>query len=211
MEKNRLEAFSDGVMAVIITILVLEIKVPQGNDLAALQPLLPELLDYALTCIYVGIYWNNHHHMMQTVERVNGSVMWSNLLLMFWLSLLPLSTAWMNSSHFARWPVMLYGIDLLACAVSFEILQASLVNLHGSTSLLAQAVGDDLKGKMSLALYVLGLAGTWFRHPMVGITFFGVVAAIWLIPDRRMERALERGPAALPQSPAEDKPSPDMT
>jgi uncharacterized membrane protein len=190
MEKNRLEAFSDGVLAIIITIMVLELKVPHGEELAALLPLWPVALSYILSFAYVGIYWNNHHHMMQASRRVSGSVLWANLHLLFWLSLLPFTTAWMGENHFARWPTVLYGLNLLLCALAWYILQTRLVRLHGPGSLLARAIGPDKKGKSSPLLYLLGVAAACFDHAYVGLTFFVAAALLWLIPDRRMERVL---------------------
>ena len=190
MEKNRLEAFSDGVLAIIITIMVLELKVPHGAGLDALAPLLPVFLSYVLSFVYVGIYWNNHHHMMQVVNSVGGGVLWANLHLLFWLSLLPFSTGWMGENHFARWPVMLYGVNLLLCAIAFYLFQTSLIRHHGDDSLLAKAVSTDFKGKASPLLYVAGIAAAWIFSPWIGLGFFVAVALLWLVPDRRMERAL---------------------
>src|SRR5882757_3672196 len=157
MEKNRLEAFSDGVLAIIITIMVLELKVPHGEELSALLPLWPVSLSYVLSFAYVGIYWNNHHHMMQASRRVSGSVLWSNLHLLFWLSLLPFTTGWMGENHFARWPTFVYGLNLMACALAYNVLQTCLVRLHGRRSLLVKAIGRDIKGKSSPLFYVLGI------------------------------------------------------
>ena len=190
MEKNRLEAFSDGVLAIVITIMVLELKVPHGGDLAALAPLWPVFLSYVLSFVYVGIYWNNHHHMMQAARGVNGAVLWSNLHLLFWLSLLPFATGWMGENHFARWPTLLYGVNLLACALAYYALQACLVRLHGPDSLLVKAIGGDLKGKASPVLYVLGIGGTWLVSPWVGMAVFVGIALLWLVPDRRIERVM---------------------
>ena len=188
MEKNRLEAFSDGVMAVIITIMVLELKAPHGEDLAALTQLWPTAMSYVLSFIYVGIYWNNHHHMLQATRRVNGAILWWNLHLLFWLSLLPFSTGWMGENHFARWPTVLYGINLFTCALAWFILQTGLVRHHGPDSLLAQAMGHDAKIKVSPLLYFIGIAAAWLGYPGIGLAFFAGVALIWLIPDRRVER-----------------------
>lgn len=196
MEKNRLEAFSDGVLAIVITIMVLELKVPHGEDLAALAKLWPVFVSYVLSFVYVGIYWNNHHHMLHTVRRVSGGILWANLHLLFWLSLLPFTTGWMGENNFARWPTMLYGLNLLACAAAYFILQGVLIRRHGADSLLARAVGRDLKGKASLLLYLVGLAVTWLVVPWAGIACFTLVAALWLVPDRRVEQALaQRDPA----------------
>ena len=188
MEKNRLEAFSDGVMAVIITIMVLELKAPHGEDLAALAQLWPTAMSYVLSFIYVGIYWNNHHHMLQATRRVNGAILWWNLHLLFWLSLLPFSTGWMGENHFARWPTVLYGVNLFTCALAWFILQTGHVRHHGPDSLLAQAMGHDMKIKVSPLLYFIGIAAAWLGYPGIGLAFFAGVALIWLIPDRRVER-----------------------
>jgi uncharacterized membrane protein len=190
MEKNRLEAFSDGVMAVIITIMVLELKVPHGEDLAALAQLWPIAMSYVLSFVYVGIYWNNHHHMLQATRRVNGAILWWNLHLLFWLSLLPFSTGWMGENHFARWPTVLYGLNLLACALAWFVLQTGLVRHHGPDSLLARAMGHDAKAKISPLLYLAGLAAAWIGYPSIGLAFFAGVALLWLVPDRRVERLL---------------------
>jgi len=194
MEKNRLEAFSDGVLAIIITIMVLELKVPHEDGLAALVPLWPVFSSYALSFIYVGIYWNNHHHMMQAANHVNGAVLWSNLHLLFWLSLLPFTTRWMGENHFARWPTFVYGLNLMACALAYNVLQTCLVRLHGRRSLLVKAIGRDIKGKSSPVLYVLGITATWLAPPWVGLLLFVGVALMWLMPDRRIERVLAAGP-----------------
>ena len=188
MGKGRLEAFSDGVLAIIITIMVLELKVPHGDDLAALVPLWPVYVSYVLSFIYVGIYWNNHHHMLHAAHRVNGSVLWANLHLLFWLSLLPFTTGWMGENHFGRWPTVLYGINLLLCALAYVVLQMVLVNYHGKQSPLARALGSDIKGKISPVLYLAGCALAALDYPHIGAIFFGIVALIWLVPDQRMER-----------------------
>ena len=190
MKKNRLEAFSDGVIAIIITIMVLEMKVPHGADLPALAPVLPVFLSYVLSFLYVGIYWNNHHHMFQVVSSVSGAVLWANLHLLFWLSLLPFTTGWLGENQFERWPTMLYGINLLFCALAYLILQTCIIRCHGSDSLLAQAVARDFKGKISALLYVAGIVAAWQIHAWIGMAFFAITALMWLIPDRRMERAL---------------------
>ena len=193
MEKNRLEAFSDGVLAIIITIMVLELKVPHGADWTTLQPLWPVFISYVLSFVYVGIYWNNHHHMMQTTRSINGTVLWANLHLLFWLSLLPFTTGWMGENHFARLPTMLYGANLLACALAYYLLQTSLTRHLGPDSLLVKAIGRDSKGKASPVLYVLGIVGAGSVAPWVGMMVFVGVALMWLIPDRRLERALSTG------------------
>jgi len=193
MNKNRLEAFSDGVLAIIITIMVLEMKVPHGAELAALVPLWPVFVSYALSFLYVGIYWNNHHHMLHATNRVNGSVLWANLGLLFCLSLLPFTTGWMGENHFARWPTMIYGLNLLAAAVAYFILQNALIRLQGHDSTLARAIGRDVKGKISPVFYVLGMLAAWFLSPWLGLAFFVAVALLWLVPDSRIERQLRNG------------------
>ena len=190
MEKNRLEAFSDGVIAIIITIMVLELKVPHGDELASLTPLMPVFLSYVLSFVYLGIYWNNHHHMLQLTESVNGVILWANLHLLFWLSLLPFTTGWMGENHFERWPTMLYGLNLLLCAIAYYVLQTCLIRHQGSDGLLAKAVARDLKGKLSPLFYVAGIVATWTVAAWVGMAFFVVVALIWLVPDPRLEKAL---------------------
>jgi uncharacterized membrane protein len=190
MEKNRIEAFSDGVIAIIITIMVLELKVPHGAEFAALAPLLPIFLSYVLSFVYVGIYWNNHHHMFQLASTVNGAVLWANLHLLFWLSMLPFSTGWMGENHFERWPTVLYGVNLLGAALAYYGLQTLLIRHHGPGCLLAQAVARDVKGKASPVLYMIGIvvAATWSAP--LGLAFFVGVALMWLVPDRRVERTL---------------------
>ena len=190
MEKNRLEAFSDGVLAIVITIMVLELKVPHDATLSALAPLWPVFASYVLSFVYVGIYWNNHHHMLQATSKVNGAVLGANLHLLFWLSLLPFTTGWMGENHFARLPTFLYGANLLTCALAYYLLQTCLVRLHGTDSVLAKAIGSDIKGKASPLLYLAGLAGSWFVSPWVGVAMFVAAAMIWLLPDRRIEREL---------------------
>jgi uncharacterized membrane protein len=192
VRKERLEAFSDGVIAVIITIIVLEMKVPHGPELDALMPLVPVFLTYALSFVYVGIYWNNHHHMLHTVGSINGRVMWANLHLLFWLSLLPFTTGWMGENHFERWPTVLYGLNLLVAAVSYTILQTSLIRHEGSDSTLSLAVANDAKGKMSILLYLAGIAAAWFYTAWAGVAFYVAVALLWLVPDTRLERIAAR-------------------
>ena len=194
MDKNRIEAFSDGVIAVIITIIVLEMKVPQGPGLDALKPLLPVFLSYVLSFAYVGIYWNNHHHMFKLTRTVNGTVLWANLHLLFWLSLLPFTTGWMGENHFQRWPTVLYGINLLLCALAYTILQKCLIRHQGDASPLAKALTTDLKGKISPVLYIAGIATAWIFSAWAGMLFFVVVALMWLVPDRRIERVITRHP-----------------
>jgi uncharacterized membrane protein len=189
--KGRLEAFSDGVIAIIITIMVLELKVPHGEDPAVLQPLLPVFLSYILSFVYVGIYWNNHHHMLHTVQHVKGAVLWANLHLLFWLSLFPVTTGWMGENEFAPVPTALYGAVLLMAAVAFYILQRAVIASQGEHSLLAQAVGKDLKGKISPLLYAAAIPLA-FWNPWLSNGLYVAVALIWLIPDRRIERVLGR-------------------
>ncbi len=190
MDSDRLEAFSDGVIAVIITIMVLEMKVPHGTDFSALISLWPVFLSYLLSFVYIGIYWNNHHHMFQLAESVNGSVLWANLHLLFWLSLLPFSTGWMSENHFARGPVVLYGVNLLCCAIAYVVLQSAIIRHQGPRSRLEQAVLGDFKGKASPVLYVAGIASAWFDFTWIGMAFFVLVALMWLIPDRRVEKVM---------------------
>src|SRR5690242_17710409 len=190
MGKTRLEAFSDGVLAIIITIMVLEMKVPHGEDLAALMPLIPVFLSYVLSFIYVGIYWNNHHHMLHTVTTVSGGVLWSNLHLLFWLSLFPFATGFMGENHFAATPSALYGVVLFGAAISYTILQMAIIRCQGKDSRLRAAVGSDWKGKASLVFYVVGIASTFFVPSFVAQVLYSVVALIWLVPDRRIERKL---------------------
>ena len=190
MGKGRLEAFSDGVLAIIITIMVLEMKVPHSADLAALQPVFPVFLSYVLSFIYIGIYWNNHHHMLQTINHVNGRILWANIHLLFWLSLVPFASGWMGENHFAMWPVALYGAVLLMNAIAYTILANSLIQLHGKDSTLAQAFGKDTKGKLSILIYITGIA-LCFVDPHLGFMMYVVVAAIWFLPDKRIEKRLE--------------------
>jgi uncharacterized membrane protein len=195
MHKNRLEAFSDGVIAIIITIMVLEMKVPRGADLAALRPLVPVFLSYLLSFVYVGIYWNNHHHMLHAVRRVSGGILWANLHLLFWLSLFPFATDWVGENHFAPTPTAGYGVVLLAAAIAYYLLQWTILAKEGRDSVLAKALGKDWKGKLSPLLYLaaipLAFVATWISHAL-----YVLVALIWLVPDPRIERALEgRGDA----------------
>lgn len=186
MGKNRLEAFSDGVLAIIITIMVLEMRVPHGVTLASLKPLIPVFISYVLSFIYVAIYWNNHHHMMHAVLRVNGAVLWANAHLLFWLSLIPFVTDWMGENHFATWPVALYGLVLLMAAIAYYILAHRLIGLHGKDSAFARSLGSDRKGKLSMLLYVVGISLS-FVHPWVGFGTYTLVAVIWFRPDKRFE------------------------
>ena len=189
MTKNRLEAFSDGVIAIIITIMVLELKVPHGTDAAALLELLPVFISYVLSFIYVGIYWNNHHHLLHAISKVSGGALWANLHLLFWLSLIPFVTGWMGENHFAAVPVALYGVVLLMCAIAYAILVKVLVAVHGNDSTLAKAVGRDTKGWLSVALYVIGIAVACWA-PLVAGGLYLAVAIIWLVPDKRIEHVL---------------------
>ncbi|HEU5399726.1 MAG TPA: TMEM175 family protein [Terriglobales bacterium] len=191
MNKARLEAFSDGVIAIIITIMVLEMKVPRGTDLAALSPLLPVFLSYVLSFIYVGIYWNNHHHMLHAASRVTGSMLWANLHLLFWLSLFPFATGWMGENHFGRLPSALYGIVLLMAGTAYLILQRTIIACEGPKSLLAKAVGSDWKGKLSPIFYVAAILST-LVHPWLAQVFYVLVALIWFIPDRRIEHVMRQ-------------------
>ena len=194
MNKNRLEAFSDGVIAIIITIMVLELRVPHADTLTALVPLLPVFMSYVLSFIYIGIYWNNHHHMLHTCTHVTGGVLWANLHLLFWLSLFPFVTGWMGENHFSAVPSALYGGVLLAAAIAYWILQQTLIGSQGPRSPLKAAIGRDWKGKLSPALYVLGIIST-FVTPWMAQTFYVVVALMWLVPDRRIERSFRPGGA----------------
>jgi uncharacterized membrane protein len=187
MPKGRLEAFSDGVIAIIITIMVLELKVPHGASLEDLAPLWPVFLSYILSFIYIGIYWHNHHHMLHAVKHVNGSVLWANSHLLFWLSLTPFTTAWMGENHFAQVPVAVYGVGLLLNAIAYTILVRLLIHSHGRDSEFATRIGSDLKGQASLALYIAAV-GLAFVSTTVSLVLFFTVAAIWFIPDRRFER-----------------------
>jgi uncharacterized membrane protein len=189
MGKGRLEAFSDGVLAIVITIMVLELKVPHGEDLAALVPLVPVFLSYVLSFVYVGIYWNNHHHMLHTVKTVSGGVLWANLHLLFWLSLFPFATGFMGENHFAAAPSALYGVVLLGAAIAYMVLQQAIIRSQGRDSVLHAAVGSDWKGKVSPLVYVIGIAST-FVLPWVAEALYVAVALLWLVPDRRIERTL---------------------
>ena len=189
MNKGRLEAFSDGVIAIIITIMVLEIKVPHGTDWAALKPMLPVFGTYVLSFVFVGIYWSNHHHLFQAVDHVGGGVLWANLHLLFWLSLLPFATAWMGENNFATWPLVLYGADLLLAAIAYFILVRSLLALHGPDSTLATALGSDFKGRISIVFYILALPIA-FLNNWLAFAIYVLVAGIWFVPDTRIERRL---------------------
>ncbi len=190
MHKGRLEAFSDGVIAIIITIMVLELKVPHGGDWASLKPLLPVIVSYILSFIYIGIYWNNHHHMMQAVQSINGSILWANLHLLFWLSLIPFVTGWMGENHFGKATIALYGFVLLMNGIAYSILSNALIRRHGKDSALGAAVGNGNKGKISVITYItailLSLVNSW-----ISFALYVIVAAIWFIPDRRIEQKLD--------------------
>jgi uncharacterized membrane protein len=189
MGTGRLEAFSDGVLAIIITIMVLELRVPHGADLATLQPLLPVLVSYTLSFVYIGIYWNNHHHMFQAAGTVNATVLWANLHLLFWLSLVPFATGWMGENHFAALPVALYGGVLFMAGAAYYLLAKALVALHGNESRLAVAIGRDVKGMRSLVIYALAIPIA-FVFPWLAFALYVVVAVMWFLPDRRIERVM---------------------
>jgi len=191
MKTNRLEAFSDGVIAIIITIMVLEMKVPHGEDLHALLPVLPVFLSYVLSFVYLGIYWNNHHHMLHTTRSVTGPILWANLHLLFWLSLIPFSTGWMGENHFAKVPTALYGVVLLMAAIAYFILQYMIIAAQGPDSILKKAIGNDWKGKISPTLYAIAIPIA-FRWQWVSLGLYILVALMWLIPDRRIENALKQ-------------------
>jgi uncharacterized membrane protein len=191
MGKGRLEAFSDGVIAIIITIMVLELRVPHGADLATLGPLIPVFLGYLLSFAFVGIYWNNHHHMLHAVQKVNGNILWANLFLLFCLSLVPFVTAWMDENHFATIPVALYGVVMLLCAIAYTILAYVLIAHHGKDSTLAIAIGSDQKGKISLLLYATAIPLA-FVDPRISLALYVTVAVIWFLPDRRIEKLIDR-------------------
>ena len=191
MGKGRLEAFSDGVLAIIITIMVLELKVPHGESIAALAPLVPAFLSYVLSFVYVGIYWNNHHHMLHASKKVSGPVLWANLHLLFWLSLLPFATGWMGENHFAQLPSALYGVVLLLAATAYWLLQQAIIATEGPGSVLAAAVGRDWKGKLSLVLYLAAILSTvWLLW--VAQAIYVLAALIWVVPDRRIEHVLSK-------------------
>ena len=189
MGKGRLEAFSDGVIAVIITIMVLELKAPHGPELSELLPLLPTFLTYVLSFIYIGIYWVNHHHFFHIIHKVSGGLLWANLHLLFWLSLIPFTTAWMGENHFTTIPVALYGVNLLASAIAYTILSLVAVRVHGPDSEIARAFGNDRKGKISVAFYVASIPIA-FYSPIISCAFFAIVALIWFVPDKRIERVI---------------------
>jgi uncharacterized membrane protein len=189
MKTSRIEAFSDGVLAIIITIMVLELKAPHGDTISVLIPLLPEFFSYVLSFIYIGIYWNNHHHMLQTTEKVTGGILWDNLHLLFWLSLFPISTAWMGENHFAALPTSIYGVVLLMAAIAYWFLQRTIIISQGEGSILARAIGRDIKGKISPLLYLLAIPLAFFSQ-WLSEGLYIAVALIWLVPDRRIENTL---------------------
>jgi len=189
MDTRRLEAFSDGVMAIIITIMVLELKVPHEASLEALRPLLPDFLTYILSYIYLGIYWNNHHHLLYATQQVSGGILWANLHLLFWLSLIPFVTGWMGDNHFEPGPTALYGVVLLSAGMAYTLLQRAIVARHGRDSILGRAIGADMKGNLSLVLYLIAIVFSYFSV-WIAIASYVTVAFMWLIPDRRIERAL---------------------
>ncbi len=197
MSKTRLEAFSDGVIAIVITVMVLELRAPHGTDLAALRPLLPVFLAYVLSFVNLGIYWNNHHHMLHAASRVDGAVLWANLHLLFWLSLFPFTTAWLGENHAAALPAAAYGVVALFAAIAYWVLQGRIIALEGPQSTLALAVGGDLKGRLSPLCYATGV-GMAFVQPWVSIGLYVAVALLWLVPDRRVERQLARGEGRRP-------------
>jgi uncharacterized membrane protein len=193
MRKGRLEAFSDGVIAIIITIMVLELHVPHGNNIRDLLPVFPVLISYILSFVYIGIYWNNHHHMLYAAERINGAILWSNLNLLFWLSLIPFATAWMGENHFTRWPVILYGFVLIMDGVAYTILCRLLIKEAGAGSPLAIALGRDWKGKSSVIIYA-GAIGLAFINPWLAFGLYVIVAMMWFIPDKRIEKKITQEP-----------------
>ena len=189
MNKGRMEAFSDGVIAIIITIMVLELKVPHGTSLSALLPVAPLFLCYTVSFIFLGIYWNNHHHLLQATQHVRGGVLWANLHLLFWLSLTPFVTAWAGESHFAAWPVALYGMVMLGAGIAYYILAHALIGLHGRESTIATALGADVKGRISVAIYAVAIPLAFLR-PWIACALYILVSVMWLVPDRRIERTL---------------------
>ena len=189
MRTERLQAFSDGVLAIIITVMLLEMKIPHGDDLKALVPVVPIFLSYILSFIYVGIYWSNHHHMLYSVKHVNGGVLWANTHLLFWLSLVPFASGWMGENQFTKWPVVVYGLTLLMSGVAYYILAQSLIRLHGKNSTIGIAIGRDKKGVLSIVIYLVALVLA-FVNTFISLFLYAAVACIWLIPDRRIEKNL---------------------
>jgi len=190
MQKNRLEAFSDGVFAIIITIMVLELKIPHTDNINDLRPLIPVFISYVLSFVYVGIYWNNHHHLFHVVERVDGKLLWANLHLLFWLSLFPFATGWMGENHFSTWPVALYGVVLLMAGISYFIMARLLIGVHGKDSKLARAYGKDTKGQISILIYAVSIFVA-LVYPWLSFGLYSIVALIWLPPDPRIEKILK--------------------
>ena len=201
MGKERLAAFSDGVLAIIITIMVLELHVPHGNGLAALRPLLPVFLSYVLSFVYIGIYWNNHHHLLAVTERVSGGILWANMHLLFWLSLVPFATGWLGENHFAPAPTAVYGVLLLAASLAYWVLQRAILAVQGPDSRLAAAIGGDLKGRLSPVFYTLAVVFAFVR-PWIADGLYVLVALMWLVPDRRIERVVSESPGG-PEGAAE--------
>lgn len=199
MQKGRMEAFSDGVIAIIITIMVLELKVPHGDELSELKPLLPKFLSYILGFVNVGLYWNNHHHMLHTAKIINGRVLWANLHLLFWLSLVPFSIDWMGESNFEKWPNLIYGIVLLMTGFAYVILQQELIKLNGKDSLLALAVKKDVKGKLSVLLYLIAIGLVFVNH-WISLAIYIAIALMWLIPDKRIEKTITETEANIEDS-----------
>ena len=191
MEKGRLEAFSDGVLAIIITIMVLELKVPHGDQLVDLQPLLPVLISYVLSFVNIGIYWNNHHHLLHAAGKINGKVMWANAHLLFWLSLMPFASGWMGENHFASVPTAVFGVDLFMAGIAYYILAQTLVALHGKESVLGRAVGKDRKGIISVILYLVAIIAACYNGK-ISLSLYGLVAIMWFVPDKRIEKQLNR-------------------
>ncbi|WP_313264440.1 TMEM175 family protein [Sphingobacterium sp.] len=189
MTKGRLEAFSDGVLAIIITVMVLELKVPEGVTFASLKPIFPKIISYIVSFMYVGLYWNNHHHLFQIVRKVNGKVLWSNLHLLFWLSLMPVTTNWIGESHFGRDPIIAYGVVLIMCSIAYNIVEYFVIQIEGEDSALKKAVKSKTKENISTALYFLGI-GLSFVNPYISLVLYGTVAIMWIIPDRRIEKEL---------------------
>src|SRR5262245_29504722 len=192
MNKGRLEAFSDGVIAILITIMVLELKVPHGTDWESLRPLVPIVLTYVLSYVYIGIYWNNHHHMLHTADQINGKILWANLHLLFWLSLIPFTTGWMGENHLASLPTAVYGGVLLFAAISYTILQTAIIAQQGKNSKLRASIGKDAKGKLSIVLYSIGILFA-FAYQRISIGIYIIVALLWFIPDRRIESKMNHG------------------
>jgi uncharacterized membrane protein len=196
MSKGRMEAFSDGVIAIIITIMVLEMKVPHGDSISSLEPLIPVFFSYVLSFSNVGIYWNNHHHMLHASKHVNGKVLWANIHLLFWLSLFPFVTGWMGENHFAKWPVVLYGIVSFMAGLAYYLLAQCLLVIHGKDSALAIAIGKDRKGMLSLIIYAIGIAIAFFI-PLLGLFTYILVFIMWFIPDRRIEKVMTNNPKEI--------------